>query len=107
MRLCGQPAADHQRRAGPGNRSAISFYQLARTVAYALGSVLSATVLALSIPPGHLYPDNAGYGAAAALCAAVRTVALLASGWFAWGGQLGRRSRDVQRANARRATARG
>lgn len=63
--------------------SAISFYQLARTVAYAIGSALSATVLSLSIPPGQPYPAYVGYGAAAAVCAGVLVVALLASGLFA------------------------
>ncbi len=63
--------------------SAISFYQLARTVAYAIGSALSATMLALSIPPGQPYPTYVGYGAAAAVCTAVLVVALLASVLFA------------------------
>ncbi len=63
--------------------SAISFYQLARTVAYAIGSALSATLLALSIPPGHAYPTYVGYGVAAAVCTVVLVVALLASGLFA------------------------
>jgi predicted MFS family arabinose efflux permease len=63
--------------------SAISFYQLARTVAYANGSALSATVLALSIRPGQPYPTYASYGAAAAVCTAVLIVALIASGLFA------------------------
>lgn len=63
--------------------SAISFYQLARTVAYAIGSTLSATVLALSIPPGHAYPAYAGYDAAALVCTAVLVVALVTSGLFA------------------------
>jgi MFS family permease len=63
--------------------SAISFYQLARTVAYAVGSALSGTVLALSIPPGQPYPADAGYGAAALVCTAVLVAALLASGLFA------------------------
>ena len=48
--------------------SAISFYQLARTVAYAIGSALSATMLSLSIPPGQPYPTYVAYGAAAAVC---------------------------------------
>jgi predicted MFS family arabinose efflux permease len=63
--------------------SAISFYQLARTVAYAIGSALSATMLSLSIPSGQSYPTYVGYGAAAAVCAGVLVVALLASGMFA------------------------
>ena len=63
--------------------SAISFYQLVRTVAYAIGSALSATVLALAIPPGHAYPTYVGYGAAAAVCTAVLIVTLVVSGMFA------------------------
>lgn len=76
--------------------SAISFYQLARTVAYAIGSALSATVLALSIPPGHAYPTYVGYGVAAAVCTVVLVVALLASGLFAAGhGPAGRPAPEV------------
>ena len=76
--------------------SAISFYQLARTVAYAIGSALSATVLALSIPPGHAYPTYVGYGVAAAVCTVVLVVALLASGLFAaWRGPAGRAAPEV------------
>jgi predicted MFS family arabinose efflux permease len=76
--------------------SAISFYQLARTVAYAIGSALSATVLALSIPPGQPYPAAAGYGAAAALCTAVLIGALVASGLFAVRrGPVGQRAQRI------------
>lgn len=78
--------------------SAISFYQVARTVAYAIDSALSATVLALSIPPGRAYPADAGYTTtAAAVCTAVLIMALVASGLFAArpgpAGQRGRKSR--------------
>jgi len=62
--------------------SAISFYQLARTVAYALASVLSATVLVASAP-GRRLPADAGYTAAALACTAVLVAALLASALFA------------------------
>ena len=54
MRLRGQPAADHQRLPAAETGSAISFYRLARTIAYAAGSALSATLLMLSIPAPHL-----------------------------------------------------
>ena len=40
--------------------SAISFYQLVRTAAYAIASALSATVLVLSTPAGHRFPADAG-----------------------------------------------
>jgi MFS family permease len=76
--------------------SAISFYQLARTVAYAIGSALSATVLALSIPPGQPYPTYAGYGAAAAVSTAVLVMALIASGLFAARrGPAGQRPQEI------------
>ncbi len=63
--------------------SAISFYQLVRTVAYSLGSTLSATVLVLYLPRGRVFPGDAGYSAAAVVCAAVLVAALAASGFFA------------------------
>jgi len=63
--------------------SAISFYQLLRTVSYSVASALSATVLVASINPGRRLPTNAGYGAAllvdlATLAAALLTSSLLA-----------------------------
>ena len=64
--------------------SAISFSQLMRTVAYALGSALSATLLVLSTPAGRPFPTNAGYTTAAAVCTAVLAGALVASGLFAF-----------------------
>ena len=63
--------------------SAISFYQLVRTVAYSLGSTLSATVLVLYLPRGRVFPDDAGYSAAAVVCAAMLVAALAASALFA------------------------
>ena len=63
--------------------SAMSFYQLARTVAYSIASALSATLLVLSIPPGHHLPTNAGYSTAALVSTAVLAVALAASLLFA------------------------
>jgi predicted MFS family arabinose efflux permease len=62
--------------------SAISFYQLVRTVAYALGSALSATLLLFYVPPGEQTPTNTGYSAAALVCIAVLLGALLASALF-------------------------
>ena len=66
--------------------SAMSFYQLARTVAYAAGSALSATLLVLSIPSGRHLPALAGYSTAALVCTAILTVALAVSLLFAMGG---------------------
>jgi predicted MFS family arabinose efflux permease len=63
--------------------SAISFYQVARTVAYCLGSALSATVLVLYIRPGHVIPDSAGYSAAALVSVVILVAALVASAVFA------------------------
>jgi hypothetical protein len=63
--------------------SAISFYQLVRTVAYSLGSTLSATVLVLYLPRGRVLPAAAGYSAAAVVCLAVLVAALAASSLFA------------------------
>ena len=59
--------------------SAISFYQLVRTVAYAIASALSATVLVLSTPAGQPFPSDAGYTAAALVSIAVLVAALAVS----------------------------
>jgi predicted MFS family arabinose efflux permease len=64
--------------------SAISFYQLVRTVAYSVGSALSATVLVLYVPRGGVFPAQAGYSAAAVVCTAVLVAALAASALFAF-----------------------
>lgn len=63
--------------------SAMSFYQLVRTVAYSVASVLSATVLVLSIPHSGGLPTDAGYGAAALASAVVLAIALAVSLFFA------------------------
>ncbi len=63
--------------------SAISFYQLMRTVAYSLGSALSATVLVLSIPRNQTIPTNQGYSAAAMVSTAVLVAAFVSSALFA------------------------
>jgi hypothetical protein len=59
--------------------SAISFYQLVRTVAYAIASALSATVLVESTPAGHRFPADGGYSVAAGICIAVLVAALAVS----------------------------
>jgi MFS family permease len=59
--------------------SAISFYQLVRTVAYAIASALSATVLVASTPAGRRFPADAGYSVAAGICIAVLLAALAVS----------------------------
>lgn len=63
--------------------SAMSFYQLNRTVAYSVGSALSATLLVLSIPRGQVFPGDAGYTTAALTSAAILAVALAVSLMFA------------------------
>jgi hypothetical protein len=63
--------------------SAISFYQLVRTVAYSIASALSATVLVFYIPAGRLLPGDAGYSAAAVVSIVVLSAALAASVLFA------------------------
>jgi hypothetical protein len=62
--------------------SAISFYQLVRTVAYAIASALSATLLVLSTPAGQPFPTDAGYSAAALVSIAVLVAALAVSALF-------------------------
>jgi predicted MFS family arabinose efflux permease len=63
--------------------SAMSFYQLVRTVGYSIASALSATVLVLYIPAGRLIPGDAGYSAAAVVSIVVLGAALVASSLFA------------------------
>jgi predicted MFS family arabinose efflux permease len=67
--------------------SAISFYQLVRTVAYSLGSTLSATVLVLYLPRDRVFPGDSGYSAAAVVCTGVLVAALAASTLFALTGR--------------------
>jgi len=59
--------------------SAISFYQLIRSVGYSLASALSATVLVGYIHRGQHLPTNAGYSAAALIDLAMLGCALVAS----------------------------
>ena len=62
--------------------SAISFYQLVRTVAYAIASALSATVLVVSTPAGQPFPADSGYSAAALVSIAVLVATLAVSALF-------------------------
>jgi MFS family permease len=62
--------------------SAISFYQLVRTVAYAIASALSATVLVVSTPAGQPFPADSGYSAAALVSIAVLVATLVVSALF-------------------------
>lgn len=63
--------------------SAISFYQLVRTVGYSLASALSATVLAGYVRPGRDLPTGMGYSAAALADLVMLACTLLASILFA------------------------
>jgi len=59
--------------------SAISFNQVLRTVGYAAGSALSATVLEVHTSSGQVLPDGSGYGAAAAIGCGVWIVTAVVS----------------------------
>jgi hypothetical protein len=61
--------------------SAISFYQLVRTVGYSIASALSATMLVLYLPAGRLIPSDAGYSAAAVISIVVLAAALVDPTW--------------------------
>lgn len=59
--------------------SAMSFYQLARTVAYSIASALSATLLVLSTPSDRGLPASSGYSAAALASTVILAIALAVS----------------------------
>lgn len=63
--------------------SAMSFYQLIRTVGYSMASALSATALVLKTPAGHTVPANAGYSTAAMISVVVLLAGLAVSSAFA------------------------
>ena len=84
--------------------SAISFYQLVRTVGYSIASALSATVLAVYVPAGGRVPADAGYSAAAAIATGVLVATLIVSGAFA--ARPGRAGRGPGPAEKGAATAR-
>jgi MFS family permease len=63
--------------------SAMSFFQLVRTVGYSIASALSATALVISMPAGHTFPASAGYSVAALISVAVLLAGLAASTAFA------------------------
>lgn len=64
--------------------SAMSFYQLVRTVGYSVGSAVSATALVLSTPAGGAHPTNAGYSLAALVSITVSLLGLAAGTAFAF-----------------------
>lgn len=59
--------------------SAMSFYQILRSVGFSAGSALSATVLAIYIPTGQALPTAIGYSAATLVGIAVLLAALVLS----------------------------
>ncbi len=63
--------------------SAMSFYQVGRTVAYAIASALSATLLVLSVPRGRTLPAAAGYSTAAITSTVILAAALAVAVLFA------------------------
>jgi MFS family permease len=63
--------------------SAMSFYQLIRTVGYSMASALSATALVLKTPAGHTVPANAGYSTAAMISIVVLLAGVAVSSAFA------------------------
>jgi MFS family permease len=71
--------------------SAVSFYQVLRSIGFSAGSALSATFLVGSIPSGGTVPTDSGYGTAALVCVVFLVLALGVSGAFYLAG----RSRPV------------
>lgn len=72
--------------------SAMSFYQLARTVGYAMASALSASLLALSTDGEDRLPTDGAYTATALVGVALLVAVLLVGGGFALTGGGGRRA---------------
>jgi predicted MFS family arabinose efflux permease len=64
--------------------SAMSFYQVLRSIGFSAGSALSATVLAIYIPAGGTLPTAAGYSVATLVSLGVLLAALVLSLAFAW-----------------------
>lgn len=56
--------------------SAMGLYQVLRSIGFSAGSALSATLLVISIPPGHVLPTSAGYSVAAVAGIGILLVAL-------------------------------
>lgn len=73
--------------------SAMSTYQLNRSVAYSIGSALSATFLAAATSPGSHFPQASGYDSAAIFGIVVLALAVIASLGFA---QYERRQRNTE-----------
>ena len=61
----------------------MSTYQLGRSVAYSIGSALSATLLVASMPANAHYPLSSGYSDAADFGIAILVIALIVSAIFA------------------------
>ncbi|MCW2546164.1 MAG: putative transporter, partial [Mycobacterium sp.] len=62
--------------------SAMSFYQVLRSIGFSAGSALSATALVATIPAGGAVPTSAGYGNAAVICIAFLLLALVVTAVF-------------------------
>lgn len=63
--------------------SAMSFYQLVRTVAYSIASTLSATLLLLGSPSGRVFPADGAYSGAAYVGIGILVLGMFASFGFA------------------------
>ncbi|HET7093886.1 MAG TPA: hypothetical protein VFI22_10420, partial [Thermomicrobiales bacterium] len=63
--------------------SAMSFYQVLRSVGFSAGSALSATILVAFMPPDRSLPTDAGYSAAAIFGIAILLVAFAVAIVFA------------------------
>lgn len=64
--------------------SAMSFYQVLRSIGFSAGSALSATVLAAHIPAGQVLPAASGYSASSWVSIAMLIAALALSVGFAF-----------------------
>jgi predicted MFS family arabinose efflux permease len=62
--------------------SAMSFYQVLRSIGFSAGSALSATALVATIPAGGTVPTPAGYRNAALICIAFLLLALVVTAAF-------------------------
>jgi MFS family permease len=80
--------------------SAISFYQLVKTVGYSVGSALSVTVLVGYINRGGRLPTNAGYSAAAVVDLAVLACVLMTGLFFGLRPAVNRYSRPTLRSSS-------
>ncbi|HEU4946955.1 MAG TPA: MFS transporter [Kribbella sp.] len=75
--------------------SAMSVYQVVRTIGFSVGSALSATALVASVPAGHTLPTASGYHTASVVSLSVLVVAAVVAVWLALGPGLRRGRRPL------------